>query len=130
MSQPRTGGEKQIPSAFLDQQRDAVLRKLDGLTDDRFRQPVTSGGLYLLGLVEHLAGAEHYWLVPVTIGDMARLAGMDLNIRWADCGRLAFTGDSTKHVSVCGSPCELPWRRLAARVRSLAAATRSNRARV
>jgi hypothetical protein len=32
MSQPRTGGEKQILSAFLDQQRDVVLWKLDGLT--------------------------------------------------------------------------------------------------
>jgi Protein of unknown function (DUF664) len=55
MSQPRTGGEKQILSAFLDQQRDVVLWKLDGLTDDQLRQPITPGGLYLLGLVKHLA---------------------------------------------------------------------------
>jgi hypothetical protein len=44
MSQPRTGGEKQILSAFLDQQRDVVLWKLDGLTDDQLRQPITPGG--------------------------------------------------------------------------------------
>lgn len=60
MTQPRTGGEKQILSAFLDQQRDVVLWKLDGLTDDQLRQPITPGGLYLLGLVKHLAGADRH----------------------------------------------------------------------
>src|SRR5438270_1218022 len=65
MTQPRTGGEKQILSAFLNQQRDVVLWKLDGLTDDQLRQPITPGGLYLLGLVKHLAGAEYYWLCDV-----------------------------------------------------------------
>jgi hypothetical protein len=65
MSQPRTGGEKQILSAFLDQQRDVVLWKLDGLTDDQLRQPINPGGLYLLGLVKHLAAAEYYRLSEV-----------------------------------------------------------------
>ena len=65
MTRPRTGGEKQLLSAFLDQQRDVVLWKLDGLTDDQLRQPVTPGGLYLLGLVKHLAGAEYYWLCEI-----------------------------------------------------------------
>jgi hypothetical protein len=65
MSQPREGGEKQILSALLDQQRDVVLWKLDGLTDDQLRQPITPGGLYLLGLVKHFAGSEYYWLCDV-----------------------------------------------------------------
>jgi Protein of unknown function (DUF664) len=60
MTQPRTGGEKQILSVFLDQQRDVVLWKLDGLTDDQLRQPITPSGLYLLGLVKHLAGADRH----------------------------------------------------------------------
>jgi Protein of unknown function (DUF664) len=60
MTQPRTGGEKQILSAFLDQQRDVVVWKLDGLTDDQLRQPITPGGLYLLSLVKHLAGADQH----------------------------------------------------------------------
>jgi hypothetical protein len=58
MTQPRTGGEKRILSAFLDQQGDVVLWKLDGLTDDQLRQPITPGGLYLLGLVKHPALAS------------------------------------------------------------------------
>jgi Protein of unknown function (DUF664) len=36
--------------------------ELDGLTDDQLRQPITPGGLYLLGLVKHLATGEFYWL--------------------------------------------------------------------
>jgi hypothetical protein len=61
MTRERIGGEKQILSAFLDQQRDVVLWKLDGLTDDQLREPIP-GGLYLLGLVKHLAAGEFYWL--------------------------------------------------------------------
>jgi Protein of unknown function (DUF664) len=65
MTRSRTGGEKEILSAFLDQQRHVVLWKLEGLTDDQLRQPITPGGLYLLGLVKHLAAAEYYWLCEV-----------------------------------------------------------------
>lgn len=39
-----------------------MLWKLEGLTDDQLRQRIRPGGLYLLGLVKHLAGAEYYWL--------------------------------------------------------------------
>ena len=62
MTQPRTGGEKQILSAFLDQQRDVLLWKLDGLADVQLRQPIKPGGLYLLALVKHHAASECYWL--------------------------------------------------------------------
>jgi Protein of unknown function (DUF664) len=62
MTRERIGGEKRILLAFLDQQRDVVLWKLEGLTDDQLRQPITPNGLYLLGLVKHLATGEYYWL--------------------------------------------------------------------
>ena len=62
MTRSRTGGEKEILSTFLDQQREVVLWKLEGLTDDQLRQRIAPGGLYLLGLVKHLAAAEQYWL--------------------------------------------------------------------
>lgn len=65
MTRERIGGEKQILAAVLDQQRDIVLWKLDGLTDDELRQPTTPGGLYLLGLVKHLAAGEYYWLCDI-----------------------------------------------------------------
>jgi hypothetical protein len=63
MTRPFVGTERALLLAFLDQQRDVVLWKLDGLTDDQLRQrPLTPSGLYLLGLVKHLAGVEQYWL--------------------------------------------------------------------
>jgi uncharacterized damage-inducible protein DinB len=65
MTPPRTGTEKQTLAGFLDQQRDVILWKLDGLTDDQLRQPISPGGLYLLGLVKHLASVEYYWLCDV-----------------------------------------------------------------
>ncbi len=59
----RTGTEKELLLAFLDQQREVVLWKLDGLTDEQLRQrPLTPSTLSLLGLVKHLAAAEQYWL--------------------------------------------------------------------
>lgn len=65
--------------AFLNQQRAVVLWKLDGLTDDQLRQPLTPGGLYLLGLVKHLAGGEYYWLCDVfgRPSEPSSLAGTD-----------------------------------------------------
>ena len=57
------GAEKDLLLAFLDQQREVVLWKLDGLTDDQLRQrSLSPSSLYLLGLVKHVAGAEQYWL--------------------------------------------------------------------
>ena len=57
-----SGTEKELLLAFLDQQREVVLWKLDGLTDAQLRQrPLTASGLYLLGLVKHLAGVEQYY---------------------------------------------------------------------
>ena len=65
MTRELIGGEKQILSAVPDQQRDVVLWKLDGRTHDQLREPITPGGLYLLGLVKHLATGEYYWLCDV-----------------------------------------------------------------
>ena len=65
MTRARTGNEKQILWAFLDQQLEVILWKLDGLTDDQLRQPVTPSGMCLLALVKHVAGVAYYWLCEV-----------------------------------------------------------------
>lgn len=65
MTLARRGDEKQILAAFLDQQLDVLVWKLDGLTDDQARQPVAPGGLYLLGLAKHVAGVAYYWLCDI-----------------------------------------------------------------
>jgi Protein of unknown function (DUF664) len=57
------GPEKELLLAFLDQERQVVLWKLDGLTNDQLRQrPLPPSSLYLLGLLKHLAGVEQYYL--------------------------------------------------------------------
>lgn len=56
------GSEKDLLQTFLDQQREVMLWKVEGLSDDQLRRPVTATGMHLLGLVKHLAGVEQYWL--------------------------------------------------------------------
>jgi len=43
---------------YLQAQRDAVLWKLDGVSERDLRMPMTASGTNLLGLVKHLAGVE------------------------------------------------------------------------
>jgi hypothetical protein len=62
----RIGDERSLLHAFLDQQRDAVLWKLEGLTDDQVRaRALPRSRLHLLGLVKHLAATEQYWLCGI-----------------------------------------------------------------
>lgn len=58
---PFTGGEKESLHAFLDKQRDVMVWKLEGLSDDDLRRPMTPSGTNLLGMVKHLAAVEYGW---------------------------------------------------------------------
>lgn len=58
---PFTGIEKESLHISLDRHREVVLWKLESLTDDQLRRPVTPSGPSLLGLVKHLAGVEYGW---------------------------------------------------------------------
>lgn len=63
MTRQFIGTEKELLLAFLNQQREVILWKLEGLTDDQLRQrPLPPSSLYLLGLLKHIAGVEQYWL--------------------------------------------------------------------
>lgn len=64
MSQPvpLTGGEKESLHISLDRHRDVVVWKLESLTDEQLRWPVTPSGTGLAdSLVKHLAGVEYGW---------------------------------------------------------------------
>ena len=66
VTRARIGDERSLLHEFLDQQRDALLWKLEGLTDDQLRQrALPHSRLHLLGLVKHLAAAEQYWLCEI-----------------------------------------------------------------
>jgi uncharacterized damage-inducible protein DinB len=58
---PFLGGEKESLSVSLDRHRDVVLWKLEGLSDEQLRRPMTPTGTSLLGLVKHLGGVEYGW---------------------------------------------------------------------
>src|SRR5713101_7336147 len=58
---PFTGAEKESLQASLDRHRDAVLWKLEGLSDADLRRAMTPSGTNLLGLVKHLAAVEYGW---------------------------------------------------------------------
>ncbi len=47
---------------YLEWYREALLRKIDGLSDDRLRAPVQPMGWSPLGLVQHLGWVERRWL--------------------------------------------------------------------
>ncbi|MFJ8959422.1 DinB family protein [Lentzea sp. NPDC102401] len=54
-------GELDVAHEFLKFQRHCVLKKAEGLTDDELRRPMVASGTSILGLIQHLAEAEHYW---------------------------------------------------------------------
>ncbi|WP_439656392.1 DinB family protein [Lentzea sp. HUAS TT2] len=54
-------GELDVAHAFLKFQRHCVLKKAEGLGDEELRRPLVASGTSILGLVQHLAEAEHYW---------------------------------------------------------------------
>jgi len=64
MTRDRVGSEKQVLWEFLDQQFDAILWKLEGLTDEQLRQPLTPSRMCLLALVKHVAGVPYYCASP------------------------------------------------------------------
>jgi uncharacterized damage-inducible protein DinB len=58
---PFTADEKESLQVALDRHRDAVVWKLEGLSDDDLRRPMVPSGTNLLGMVKHLASVEYSW---------------------------------------------------------------------
>ncbi|MBF4461173.1 DinB family protein [Rathayibacter sp. VKM Ac-2878] len=56
---------KQTLLRYLQEGRDALLQKLDGLDDYELRRPLVPTGTNLLGLVKHVAGTEAGYLGAV-----------------------------------------------------------------
>jgi uncharacterized damage-inducible protein DinB len=58
---PATGSELDQLTAFLDDQRETVLWKTEGLDEEQFRRPLPPSSLTLGGLLHHLALVEESW---------------------------------------------------------------------
>jgi len=60
--------ERQALEGFLDSQREAIIRKIEGLDDATARQAPTASALSLLGIVKHCGLWELRWLQVVVAG--------------------------------------------------------------
>jgi uncharacterized damage-inducible protein DinB len=67
--------ERELLARFLDFERDTLLWKASGLTEEQLRKPLTPSGMSLLGLVKHLAYVERNWF-------QSRFLGLDVYIPW------------------------------------------------
>jgi uncharacterized damage-inducible protein DinB len=54
-------GELDTALAFLNFNRESVLKKTDGLDDEQLRRVLVGTGTNLLGLIRHLTAAERCW---------------------------------------------------------------------
>jgi uncharacterized damage-inducible protein DinB len=74
-----TGSEQDLLQQYLDQQRDTMLRKADGLSQAQLAQPLPPSTLTLGGLLHHLALVEETWLEVRFLGLPERepWAGLD-----------------------------------------------------
>jgi uncharacterized damage-inducible protein DinB len=65
--------EKAMLCGWMDFHRATILMKIDGLDDESLRRSLVPSGTSLLGLVKHLALAEHYWFTQIFDGSDAGL---------------------------------------------------------
>ena len=62
-------GESRMLLSFLQRQRNAVLKIVEGLPEEAWQTPVVPSGWTVAGMLAHLGGAEHHWFQDVTAGD-------------------------------------------------------------
>ena len=60
--------EARMLLSFLQVQRDAVLKTVEGLPEEAWAVPVVPSGWTVAGMLWHLSGVEHHWLQHVTTG--------------------------------------------------------------
>jgi uncharacterized damage-inducible protein DinB len=61
-------GEREALGGFLDKQREALIRKVEGLDDATARRTPTESSLSLLALIKHSAIWERRWFQVITGG--------------------------------------------------------------
>lgn len=74
---PLTGDEKTSLHVALQRHRDAVVWKLDGVSEADARRPMVPSGTSLLGLVKHLASVEYGWFCDTFGRDKEPLPDLD-----------------------------------------------------
>ncbi|MGH8897997.1 MAG: DinB family protein [Egibacteraceae bacterium] len=73
----RRGDERETLCAFLDFQRQTLLMKVAGLSDNEARQQLLLTPTSLMGLVRHLSEVERWWFRITFAGEPIRLRYCD-----------------------------------------------------
>jgi uncharacterized damage-inducible protein DinB len=63
--------ESRMLLSFLQLQRDAVLKIVEGLPEEDWQKPVVPSGWTVAGMLAHIGGAEYHWFQAVTAGRVA-----------------------------------------------------------
>ena len=66
---PYAAGEREMLIAFLDFQRESMLMKLEGLSEEQGRIAPAPGGNSLMAIVQHLGFVENWWFRVCFAGD-------------------------------------------------------------
>lgn len=66
---PTAGQEKETIKAFLDANRDVMIWKADGMSDEAGRTAPFSSDTSIIGLLQHLAVVEKSWFQNIFKGD-------------------------------------------------------------
>jgi hypothetical protein len=67
-AKPAPASEREGLTQFLDQQRDILVRKIEGVTDQQARLAPTASSLSLLGILKHCALWERRWFQVIFAG--------------------------------------------------------------
>jgi uncharacterized protein DUF664 len=62
---------------FLQYQRDAVLKIVDGLPEEAWQTSAVPSGWTVAGMLFHLCGVEHHWLQNVVTGSRSECRRSD-----------------------------------------------------
>ena len=68
MSDANQDDESRMLLGFLQYQRDAVLKIVEGLPEEAWQTPVVPSGWTVAGMLWHLGGVEHHWFQHVITG--------------------------------------------------------------
>lgn len=66
---PMAAAPQAMLEAFLDRQRETLLWKICGLSDEDLMRSVAPSGMTLLGMIKHLAYVERWWFQAVFAGE-------------------------------------------------------------
>ena len=75
-SYPRDAAEHELLHSMIKANRDAVLWKLEGITDEQAKQRVVASDTTLLGIVRHLQYVDRWWVRIV-------IDGGDIPVPWS-----------------------------------------------